>query len=386
MSKPSGFQRRLQELRTRFFGQWVTVYPSYGYGDPQQPGTWIVPIRLWIYDNRDTPFAERAFERWAQGHFEKDLQRPLEENEKARMERTLEHFIADDKSNESVELVFADDPHQRVFPLAQRSSHNGVIEASLRVPDELVEELYARQVDGDRWLKIVARTSDGDGSGVVRFLAPEGLSIISDIDDTIKVTHVPAGKKTVLRNTFLKEFQAAPGMQARYQQMLADAGSAADVCFHYVSGSPWQLFTLLHEFLIGQEHFPQGTFHLKNLRKNLLEAGALESLLALVLGGDLATLDQKIRQITQIMIHLPRRRFILIGDSGEKDPEVYRAIQRLFPAQVEKIIIRDVLGERLTGMERIAGDELAVFLDTSELETELTAMVARARSSDASNG
>ncbi|MES2569253.1 MAG: App1 family protein, partial [Verrucomicrobiota bacterium] len=126
------------------------------------------------------------------------------------------------------------------------------------------------------------------------------------------------------------------------------------------------------------EHFPQGTFHMKNLRKNLLETGAMESLKAFALGGDLATLEQKIRQITSLMIHLPRRRFILIGDSGEKDPEVYRAIQRLFPAQVEKILIRDVLEARLAGMERIAGDEQPMFLDTSDLEAEITAMAGRA--------
>jgi phosphatidate phosphatase APP1 len=117
---------------------------------------------------------------------------------------------------------------------------------------------------------------------------------------------------------------------------------------------------------------------MKTFRKNILEAGALESIRAFALGGDLATLDQKIRQITNLMIHLPQRKFILIGDSGEKDPEVYRAIRRLFPKQVQHIIIRDVLGQRLAGMERIAGEDVSVFLDTSELEAEMNAMVAQA--------
>ena len=90
--------------------------------------------------------------------------------------------------------------------------------------------------------------------------------------------------------------------------------------------------------------------------------------MAFALGGDLATLDQKIRQITNLITHLPKRRFILVGDSGEKDPEVYRAIKRLFPNQVEKILIRDVLGERLSGMERITGDDVAVF-EGVEVET-----------------
>jgi phosphatidate phosphatase APP1 len=43
---------------------------------------------------------------------------------------------------------------------------------------------------------------------------------------------------------------------------------------------------------------------------------------AFAVGGDLATLEQKVRQITNLMIHLPGRKFILVGDSGEKDPEV----------------------------------------------------------------
>jgi hypothetical protein len=375
------FRRMVQALKSRWLEKKVTIYPSYGYESAQDPGIWLVPMRVWIHDDRDTPFVEQAFERWALRYFEKDLERPLEHSEKARLERTLQHFIADDKSRETVEFIFADDPHERVFAFSQFSSHNGVIEESIRVPDELVQELYARQSSRGRWLKIRARTTDGSGvgEGVVRFLSPEGLSVISDIDDTVKVTNVPAGKKTVLRNVFLKEFQPAAGMKERYEKLVADAGPGADICFHYVSGSPWQIFGLLHEFLIEEQQFPAGTFHMKNLRKNLFEAGALDSIRAFVLGGDLATLDQKIRQITTLMMHLPRRQFILVGDSGERDPEVYRALQRLFPTQVQRIIIRDVLGERLHGMERIFGDDVAVSLDTSDLEAEMAAMVLQAK-------
>lgn len=79
------------------------------------------------------------------------------------------------------------------------------------------------------------------------------------------------------------------------------------------------------------------------------------------------------------MIHLPRRQFILVGDSGEQDPEVYRAIQKLFPKQVLAIYIRDVLGDRLTGMELITGSHVPVALDTWELETEMESLIAKAR-------
>ena len=381
MGRKQVLRTLVEQLRTRILQKEVTVYNSYGYRHIADESMWVIPMRVWVHDNRDTPFVEDAIENWAIGHFEKDLDRRLEVDEKAQLRSCLANFIADDKSNESVSFTFADDGTETVFPFAKATSHNGVIEESIRVPDELVRACYARQAGDSRWLKIDAQTSDthGRGSGRIRFLEPEGLSVISDIDDTIKVTHVPAGKRSVLRNTFLKLFRAADGMRDRYIRIASEAGADADTCFHYVSGSPWQLYGALSRFLFEQAQFPTGTVHMKNLRKNLLDRGALRDIMAFAVGGDLATLDQKVRQITNLMIHLPRRKFILVGDSGEKDPEVYRVMQKLFPKQVLKIYIRDVLGERLTGMELISGSDVSVALDTGELETEMASLVAKAR-------
>jgi hypothetical protein len=369
------------ELRARILRKEVTVYNSYGYRDPADRNMWLVPMRVWVHDNRDFPFVEDAIENWAIGHFEKDLERQLTDDEKARLRSCLANFIADDKSDESVRFTFTDDAAGTAFRFTQNTTHNGVIEENIHIPDELVRACYARQAAGTRWLEIEAHTGDdhGSGKGRIRFLEPEGLSVISDIDDTIKVSHVPAGKRAVLRNTFLKLFQPAEGMRERYLKFVDEAGASADTCFHYVSGSPWQLYGPLSRFLFEQEHFPSGTVHMKNLRKNLLDRGALRDIMAFAVGGDLATLDQKVRQITNLMIHMPRRKFILAGDSGEKDPEVYRAIRKLFPDQVLKVYIRDVLGERLTGMEVISGSEIFVPLDTAELETEMESLIAKAR-------
>jgi hypothetical protein len=381
MSKKEVLRTLFQELKARILQKEVTVYSSYGYRDPADEGMWVVPMRVWVHDNRDFPFVENAIENWAIGHFEKDLERQLEAHEKEQLRSCLANFIADDKSDESVAFSFVNDATRTVFKFTQNTTHNGVIEENIRVPDELVRAWYARQAGVNRWLEIEAQTGDahGRGKGRIRFLEPEGLSVVSDIDDTIKISHVPAGKRAVLRNTFLKLFQAADGMRERYLMFVSEAGASADTCFHYVSGSPWQLYAPLSRFLFEQEQFPAGTVHMKNLRKNLLDRGALRDIMAFALGGDLATLDQKVRQITNLMIHLPRRKFILVGDSGEKDPEVYRAIQKLFPDQVLKIYIRDVLGERLTGMELITGSDISVALDTRELEIEMESLIAKAR-------
>jgi len=47
-----------------------------------------------------------------------------------------------------------------------------------------------------------------DGKGLVMLLEPEGKSVVSDIDDTIKVSEIPAGKAIILRNTFLRQYVA----------------------------------------------------------------------------------------------------------------------------------------------------------------------------------
>ena len=359
------------EAWRRFIGKEVVVYPTYAYRDRRDPSMWVVPVRLWVHDNIDAPFLEDLIENKAIRHFEEDLQRPLEEEEKSRLKRCLTDFLTDDKSYEQVELTFESDDEGRLFHATHTTNRNGLVEENLHVPASAVEQLLGRQEEPSRWLRLRAVTAGGEGHGRVRLLDGRGLSVISDIDDTIKVTHVPAGKKTVLRNIFLKKFEPAPGMLEMYRALGAEGEPPADLSFHYVSGSPWQMFRPLHHFLIEECGHAPGTFHMKNLRKNLTDLDSLRDIKAFAIGGDLATLEQKIRQITNLMVNLPEREFILVGDSGEKDPEVYRAIQELFPDRVREIHIRDVMHERLRGMNRITGADVAISLDTSELIGEM---------------
>ena len=63
------------------------------------------------------------------------------------------------------------------------------------------------------------------------------------------------------------------------------------------------------------------------------------------------------------MNHFPGRTFTLVGDSGEKDPEVFWQIREEYPAQVREIMIRVVSDEdtdnagRLENMNRISADQ-----------------------------
>jgi len=163
----------------------------------------------------------------------------------------------------------------------------------------------------------------------VSLLGSAGVTVISDIDDTIKITNV-RDRNATLRNTFLEPFRPVPGMADVYQAWVGRA--KADFC--YVSASPWQLFQPLADF-VRSNGFPGGAFYLKQFRWKD------ESLFNLFESPE----KYKPQVIEPLLRHFPNRHFVLVGDSGERDPEIYGALARNFPKQVTRIFIRDVSNE-----------------------------------------
>ena len=195
-------------------------------------------------------------------------------------------------------------------------------------------------------------------TGRVQLVDPAGASVISDIDDTVKITNV-VDRRELLRNTLLREFAAVPGMADVFRGW-RDAGTA----FHYVSASPWQLSPCLCGFLAAAG-LPSGSMHLKLFRlKDSTPLGRLPS-----------RKRSKRRVIEQIMADFPGRRFLLVGDSGERDPEVYAAVAKRRPAQVAGVAIRLVparsperkVRDRLAALARKLPVGLTVFESPAEL-------------------
>ena len=202
-------------------------------------------------------------------------------------------------------------------------------------------------------------------SGVSHVVPSTGISIISDIDDTIKITE-SYDKNALLRNTFLKELTSVPGMAEFYQKL---QNHMPNCSFHYVSASPYQLFSEMQSFFSAQE-FPPATYHLKTVRPKdhtILELFA-------------DPISYKRMHITRILQQFPARRVYLVGDSGEKDPEVYAAIYRQFPQQVSGIWIRNVTvgsstqSETTNLQERMLGvpmDKIQLFYNGYDLMQEV---------------
>ncbi|KAJ5965132.1 uncharacterized protein N7479_005008 [Penicillium vulpinum] len=159
----------------------------------------------------------------------------------------------------------------------------------------------------------------------IEVIDPVGISLISDIDDTVKHSAIASGAKEMFRNTFVRELDelTVEGVSDWYCK-LADQG----VQIHYVSNAPWQLYPLLERYfkMVG---LPPGSFHLKQY------SGMLQGIFE-------PTAERKRASLEQILRDFPERKFILVGDSGEADLEVYTEIVLANPGRILGIFIRDV--------------------------------------------
>jgi phosphatidate phosphatase APP1 len=77
----------------------------------------------------------------------------------------------------------------------------------------------------------------------------------------------------------------------------------------------------------------------------------------------------KRRAIEQIMADFPDRRFVLVGDSGERDPEVYATVARRRPGQVAGVLIRRVSDRTAASQSSLRFDKLARRLPAGALQT-----------------
>jgi phosphatidate phosphatase APP1 len=156
------------------------------------------------------------------------------------------------------------------------------------------------------------------------------IGIISDIDDTVISTNVPNKLKMILTVTLFNEHTRKPfeGVAAFYRALHKGRSGREQNPLFYVSGSPWNLYTLLLEFLKVQE-IPMGPLFLRDFGDHLLFS----------LHDQHSHKMSNIKKILDTFPHLP---FVLIGDSGEQDPEIYSQIVKEYPKRVRVIYIRSV--------------------------------------------
>jgi len=157
------------------------------------------------------------------------------------------------------------------------------------------------------------------------------FGVISDIDDTIIHTGVVSTLKwKVLLNSIFKSAASRIPLEgaAEFYHKLQRGGSGENANpIFYVSHSPWNLYRYL-EFFLKQNAFPKGPILLRSF-KDIFKKKS----------GDR---PQKHIEIVNILKTYPKLKFILIGDSGEYDADIYMDVANEFPSQVAAIYLRSV--------------------------------------------
>jgi phosphatidate phosphatase APP1 len=213
-------------------------------------------------------------------------------------------------------------------------------------------------LDGQKlWHEVALCTSEvtmGSVEACARVLVPSEESVfgvISDVDDTIIKTGIASLFDTI-GNTFLKNAQTRcpfEGVREFYTALQTGKGRRRVNPLFYISNSPWNLFDFIDEFM-RINRIPVGPILLRDFG----------------LDQDKFIIDHnhKRERIEEILRKYPNLHFVLIGDSGEKDPEIYQQVCRIFPDRIIAVYIRDVTSApRDSAVREIAAEVTAQGID-----------------------
>ncbi len=142
------------------------------------------------------------------------------------------------------------------------------------------------------------------------------IGIISDFDDTLKVTNTTNRLKTLLRGLFKKQVYA--GMSELYQEFLGNENP-----FYVVSSSPRIIRRKISRFL-KMNRFPKCTLILRDWvkQKNVK--------------------SYKFNAIESILIANPQSQWLLFGDDSEWDPEILCDVATRHPDKILGVYIRSI--------------------------------------------
>jgi phosphatidate phosphatase APP1 len=327
----------------------VVFFPTYAHFD-RQAQVWEIPVHAWVY----RPLGDSAKKTVALALFRRimGIDKELAESEIFRQRASI--FLVDNLGGKPIAIRLG----EKVYHVGTTGA-NGHVQATLQLTEPEATALVGPPGTRPRWLSfesIPTKPELPTFRGAAELVSDVGLSIISDFDDTLRISEA-TDRKVMLRNTFSREFEVVPGMADVYRRW-ADAGAA----FHYVSNTPWQMFGPMHDFCREQQ-FAAGSFHMKHFR--LKDKSTLDLL---------ASPEKfKLGAIEPILAAYPGRTFILVGDSGAKDPEIYGTLAREFPHRIARIYVRNVTGEthdspRLQAAFRdVPGDKWLLFSNAQEL-------------------
>ena len=221
-----------------------------------------------------------------------------------------------------------------------RADGEGYFDLALDLPRPLTDQRVWEPVD----LQLLEPASpDGVTHATGHVLVPRDpqYAVISDLDDTVLHSHATSlwqmAKLTLLHNAHTR--LPYEGVAGFYQALQRGRDGEAYNPVFYVSNSPWNLYDLLEDFL-DVHGIPRGPMLLRDWSLRTLKAGEVH----------------KVAAIEGLLEAYPGLQVVLVGDSGERDPEIYRQVVLRHPGRVLAVYVRDVAPQRHDAVRAIAAE------------------------------
>lgn len=243
---------------------------------------------------------------------------------KKRIAARLEPFVDTVLPNRTLRISIGGKEEQTLGPSSYSGISSGVHELHF-TPSSLTVQSNALNVPPPFGLP-----------STTTFAEEKGWGIISDIDDTLKITQTP-NPLGILHNTFTIETpQPVAGMPELYAHITT---TLHDPTFFYLSASPYNLYPFLKRFR--ETHYPPGPL--------ILRDASWQNLGGLIASLQHGTQEYKRDRIAKIHAWFPHRKFVCVGDSTQTDPETYGEAARRYPGWIKAVFIRKVKG--VAGMD-----------------------------------
>jgi len=234
----------------------------------------------------------------------------------------------------------------------------GFFDVRFRLPEPLRDASEWHPVE----LELLSPPSPGKNPvrSTGQVLVPVGarFAVVSDIDDTV----VRSSATNALKMAWILFLNSArtrlpfEGVARFYEALRRGPEGGDRNPIFYVSSSPWNIYDVLEDFM-NVHQVPVGPIFLKDWSPSVL--GKHD--------------EHKLGLIRTLLSTYPELPFVLIGDSGQRDPEIYRQVVREHPGRIKAVYVRDVASdERDAEVRAIAeevgglGSEMVLVRDTAQ--------------------
>ncbi len=158
------------------------------------------------------------------------------------------------------------------------------------------------------------------GNSTAYLVPEEGITIVSDIDDILRVTKIYEPEKGLL-NTFVRPFTPWMNMPSIYHNL---SESLNNIHFHYLTTTPEQITRNYMQFIYSD--YPLGSFDTRPLNFSNVEE----------------TLHVRLVLLEKVIQTFPKRKFILVADTSNSDVMTdYPEMAHKYPDQVQCIWLRN---------------------------------------------